>query len=116
MIASLPAPPRVILYEGPGATPFAPEDRGRLVAALLDRGYAVSRAGATAAGGAVTVTRCSALSHGSTRHSSDPVVDGQHTSAPAALGAQAKMSALTAAGEAPQSDTAVTLPVGWVSR
>lgn len=49
MIASLPAPPRVILYEGPGATPFAPEDRGRLVAALLDRGYAVSRAGATAA-------------------------------------------------------------------
>ncbi|MFM7034383.1 MAG: ferredoxin family protein [Planctomycetia bacterium] len=50
MIATLPSPPRVVLYEGPGAVPLAPADRGRLVAALLDRGYAVTRAGAGAAG------------------------------------------------------------------
>ncbi len=38
-------PPRVVLYEGHGATPLEPADRGQLVAALLDRGYAVTLAG-----------------------------------------------------------------------
>ena len=42
-------PPRVVLYEGRGATPLTSADRGRLVGALLDRGYAVTLAGATAA-------------------------------------------------------------------
>lgn len=49
MIAALPAPPRVVVYEGPGSTPLAAADRAALVAGLLDRGYAVTRAGAAAA-------------------------------------------------------------------
>jgi NAD-dependent dihydropyrimidine dehydrogenase PreA subunit len=50
MIASTPLPPRVVVYEGAGAEPLPPSDRTRLFAALLDRGYAVTRAGANAAG------------------------------------------------------------------
>ncbi|MDA1039110.1 MAG: ferredoxin family protein [Planctomycetota bacterium] len=42
-------PPRVVVYEGNGADPLPPTDRGRLVASLLDRGYAVTLAGASAA-------------------------------------------------------------------
>jgi len=49
MIAAL-LPPRVVVYEGPGATPLPPAERARLFAALLDRGYAVSLAGTAAAG------------------------------------------------------------------
>jgi Pyruvate/2-oxoacid:ferredoxin oxidoreductase delta subunit len=49
MITSLPPPPRVVLYEGPGAEPLSSADRRRLCAALLDRGYAVTRAGRAAA-------------------------------------------------------------------
>jgi len=46
MIAPPPSPPRVVVYEGSG--PVLPDtaDRARLYAALLDRGYAVTRAGA----------------------------------------------------------------------
>lgn len=50
MIASTPLPPRVVVYEGAGAEPLPPSDRTQLFAALLDRGYAVTRAGANAAG------------------------------------------------------------------
>ncbi len=61
MIAT-PLPPRVVLYEGRGAAPLAPADRGRLFAALLDRGYAVTLAGANAAdatvGGTIVVIGC----------------------------------------------------------
>jgi NAD-dependent dihydropyrimidine dehydrogenase PreA subunit len=42
-------PPRVVLYEGRGATPLPATDRGRLVGTLLDRGYAVTLAGPSAA-------------------------------------------------------------------
>jgi len=49
MIAPLPLPPRVVVYEGTGADPLPPGDRARLFAQLLDRGYAVTRAGAGAA-------------------------------------------------------------------
>ena len=45
MIASLPLPPRVVVYEGGGATPLAAGERAGIFAALLDRGYAVTRAG-----------------------------------------------------------------------
>jgi len=59
MIASAPLPPRVVVYEGTGAVPLATADRAGLFAALLDRGYAVTRAGrGTAdlqAGGALIV-------------------------------------------------------------
>ncbi len=41
-------PPRVVLYEGRGAVPLPAADRGRLVGALLDRGYAVTLAGSAA--------------------------------------------------------------------
>lgn len=44
MIAT-PTPPRVVLYEGPGATPLEAADRTDLFARLLDRGYAVTLAG-----------------------------------------------------------------------
>lgn len=50
MIAATIPPPRVVLYEGSGALPLEPAERTRLLAALLDRGYAVTRA---APGGAV---------------------------------------------------------------
>lgn len=48
MIA-VPVPPRVVVYEGRGAAPLQAADRMQLVAALLDRGYAVTLAGVTAA-------------------------------------------------------------------
>ncbi len=41
---------RVVLYEGPGSEPMAPEDRFRTVSSLLQNGFEVSR---PAAGGAV---------------------------------------------------------------
>lgn len=44
MIAATVPPPRVVLYEGAGAAPLDPGERTRLFAALLDRGYAVTRA------------------------------------------------------------------------
>jgi len=44
MIAATVPPPRIVLYEGAGATPLEPGERTRLFAALLDRGYAVTRA------------------------------------------------------------------------
>ncbi len=49
MIAQPPPPPRVVVYEG--SVPVLPSaaDRARLYAALLDRGYAVTRAGAGSA-------------------------------------------------------------------
>ena len=46
MIASAPLPPRVVLYEGSGTVPLDPTTRTTLLAGLLDRGYAVVRAGA----------------------------------------------------------------------
>jgi len=59
MIATPPGPPRVVVYEGAGSVPLAAADRAGLFAALLDRGYAVTRAGAAAAdlqaGGALIV-------------------------------------------------------------
>ena len=42
-------PLRVVIYEGSGAEPLPRADRGRLFAALLDRGYAVTLAHAAAA-------------------------------------------------------------------
>ena len=47
MIAALPLPPRVVLYEGPGTTPLEAAVRGEVLATLLDRGYSVTRAGRT---------------------------------------------------------------------
>ncbi len=44
MIAATVPPPRVVLYEGAGSAPLDPDVRTRLLAALLDRGYAVTRA------------------------------------------------------------------------
>ena len=59
MIAASPLPPRVVVYEGTAASPLPAGDGARLFAALLDRGYAVTRAGAGAAdlmaGGALVV-------------------------------------------------------------
>lgn len=49
MIAQPPPPPRVVVYEGAGPVLPSATDRARLYAALLDRGYAVTRAGAGAA-------------------------------------------------------------------
>ena len=48
MIATTPSPPRVVLYEGPGSEPLATADRTTLVGDLLDRGYRVTSADATA--------------------------------------------------------------------
>jgi NAD-dependent dihydropyrimidine dehydrogenase PreA subunit len=62
MIAPMLLPPRVVVYEGAGATPLAAPDRAGIFAGLLDRGYAVTRAGAAAAdlqkGGAMIVIGC----------------------------------------------------------
>lgn len=44
MIAT-PIPPRVVLYEGPGAEPLEAANRRELFSRLLDRGYAVTLAG-----------------------------------------------------------------------
>jgi NAD-dependent dihydropyrimidine dehydrogenase PreA subunit len=59
MIAPALLPPRVIVYEGTGASPLPAASRAGIFAALLDRGYAVTRAGAGAAdllaGGAMIV-------------------------------------------------------------
>jgi NAD-dependent dihydropyrimidine dehydrogenase PreA subunit len=52
MIAEITAPPQVVLDEGPGSSPLSAADRARLFAALLDRGYAVTRAGAGSAAAA----------------------------------------------------------------
>ena len=49
MIAEAFLPPRVVVYEGAGATPLPATDRASIFAALLDRGYAVTRAGVAAA-------------------------------------------------------------------
>ena len=51
MTTLTPRQPRVVLYEGSGAEPFAGAERAELVAALLDRGYSVTLAheGAAAA-------------------------------------------------------------------
>lgn len=49
-------PPRVVLYEGPGAEPLEPNDRRELFAQLLDRGYAVTLAGSGAASSPPTAT------------------------------------------------------------
>jgi NAD-dependent dihydropyrimidine dehydrogenase PreA subunit len=62
MIAPALLPPRVIVYEGTGATPLPAAVRTGIFASLLDRGYAVTRAGAGAAGvhadGAMIVIGC----------------------------------------------------------
>ena len=62
MIATALLPPRVVVYEGAGATPLPSGDRAGIFASLLDRGYAVTRAGAGAAdqlaGGAMIVIGC----------------------------------------------------------
>jgi NAD-dependent dihydropyrimidine dehydrogenase PreA subunit len=58
MIAAPLSPPRVVVYEGSGAAPLEPAERSSLFALLLDRGYAVTRAGGGAVGlgdGAVIV-------------------------------------------------------------
>ena len=51
MTTLAPRQPRVVLYEGSGAEPFAGAERAELDAALLDRGYSVTLAheGAAAA-------------------------------------------------------------------
>jgi len=62
MIATALLPPRVVVYEGAGATPLPSGDRAGIFASLLDRGYAVTRAGTGAAdqlaGGAMIVIGC----------------------------------------------------------
>ena len=62
MIAEALLPPRVIVYEGAGTSPLPTADRASLFASLLDRGYAVTRAGAgtacVMAGGAMIVIGC----------------------------------------------------------
>ncbi len=50
MITHIHRPMRVVLYEGEGAIPLPAEARVRVMAALLDRGYAVTRATAGNAG------------------------------------------------------------------
>jgi Pyruvate/2-oxoacid:ferredoxin oxidoreductase delta subunit len=44
MITHTHRPLRVVLYEGQGAIPLAPEARTKVMMALLDKGYAVTRA------------------------------------------------------------------------
>jgi NAD-dependent dihydropyrimidine dehydrogenase PreA subunit len=62
MIAPAMLPPRVVVYEGTGATPLPSGDRAGICASLLDRGYAVTRAGTGTAdqltGGAMIVIGC----------------------------------------------------------
>ena len=48
MIATTPSPPRVVLYEGPGSEPLEAGERTTLIGNLLDRGYRVTAADATA--------------------------------------------------------------------
>lgn len=43
MVTHTARPLQVVLYEGRGAIPLSPEARARVLAALLDQGYAVSR-------------------------------------------------------------------------
>jgi len=50
MIADLLPPPRIVVYEGSGSVAFEPAERAGLCGMLLDRGYAVTRAGGAAAG------------------------------------------------------------------
>src|SRR4051812_39441061 len=50
MITHIHRPMRVLLYEGKGAIPLAAEARAKVMAALLDRGYAVTRATSEGAG------------------------------------------------------------------
>jgi Pyruvate/2-oxoacid:ferredoxin oxidoreductase delta subunit len=50
MITHIHRPMRVVLYEGEGAIPLSAEARAHVMAALLDRGYAVTRATASGAG------------------------------------------------------------------
>jgi Pyruvate/2-oxoacid:ferredoxin oxidoreductase delta subunit len=45
MITHTHRPMRVVLYEGAGAIELSAESRARVMAALLDKGYAVTRAG-----------------------------------------------------------------------
>ena len=48
MIATTPSPPRVVLYEGPGSEPLEAGERTALIGDLLDRGFRVTAADATA--------------------------------------------------------------------
>ncbi len=50
MITHTHRPLRVVLYEGTGAIPLSPAARMQVMAALLDKGYAVTRATAQGAG------------------------------------------------------------------
>lgn len=52
MITHTARPMRVVLYEGDGSIPLPAEARAQVMAALLDKGYVVTRA---AAGGAATM-------------------------------------------------------------
>jgi NAD-dependent dihydropyrimidine dehydrogenase PreA subunit len=56
MMIAATLPPRVVLYEGPGAEPLEPKDRRELFAQLLDRGYAVTLAGSGVASAPPTAT------------------------------------------------------------
>jgi Pyruvate/2-oxoacid:ferredoxin oxidoreductase delta subunit len=50
MITHTHRPLRVILYEGIGSIPLPPEARATVMAALLDKGYAVTRSGTRGSG------------------------------------------------------------------
>ena len=50
MITHTHRPLRVILYEGNGSIPLPPEARATVMAALLDKGYAVTRSGTRGSG------------------------------------------------------------------
>ncbi len=56
MIATIPSPPRVVLYEGPGSEPLAVAERTSLIGDLLDRGFRVTAANAAA--GSETTGAC----------------------------------------------------------
>jgi len=58
IVAAPPPPPRVVLYEGAGADPLEPGERTRLLIALLERGYAVTR---TVPGGRPTAEAAAAF-------------------------------------------------------